>query len=142
MKYYKFNLSFIFKINIPKELKECYVRVNIQQKPNVVIYLLKTLKFRSMLCFVSSKDIANRLNQFLKSHDIASSEFSSALHAERRTRIKEKFEKGKLDILVCSDLMARGMDFEHVDYVLLYDTPLSFSSYVHKVFIYLLIYYP
>ena len=47
-------------------------------------------------------------------------EYSSSLHAARRKRIQNKFEKDELDILVCSDVMARGMDLANVNYVLLY----------------------
>jgi ATP-dependent RNA helicase DDX51/DBP6 len=105
----------------------------IQQKPLTTIYLIKTLGYKHMLCFVNSKESANRLNKLLQLNGIASMEYSSALHASRRTRIKTKFEQAKLDVLVCSDVMARGMDLSNVDYVLLYDAPVHLSSYVHKV---------
>jgi len=43
------------------------------------------------------------------------------------------FLKDKIDVLVCSDVMARGMDLENVDYVLLYDSVPHLNAYVHKV---------
>ncbi len=41
--------------------------------------------------------------------------------------------KDNIDVLVCSDVMARGMDLENVDYVLLYDSVPHLNAYVHKV---------
>lgn len=121
------------EVNIPTELKEMYVSLVLQQKPLTAIHLIKNLGYRRMLCFVNSIDTAKRLNKLLQLNGINSMEFSSSLHAARRTRIKTKFEAGKLDVLVCSDVMARGMDLVNVDYVLLYDAPRNLSSYVHKI---------
>lgn len=42
-------------------------------------------------------------------------------------------KKDEIDVLVCSDVMARGMDLENVDYVLLYDSASYLNSYIHKV---------
>ena len=109
------------------------MQTSTQEKPLVVIHMLKVLSYKPMLCFVKSKESAKRLNRLLQLNDVSSMEYSASLHAGRRTRIKAKFEQGKLDVLVCSDVMARGMDLPNVDYVLLYDAPAHLSSYVHKV---------
>jgi ATP-dependent RNA helicase DDX51/DBP6 len=94
---------------VPEELKETFIQVSAQQKPLVAIYLIKNLGYKRMLCFVKSKETANRLNRLFEVNGIKSSEYSAALHANRRKKIQTKFEKDQLDILVCSDVMARGM---------------------------------
>lgn len=109
------------------------MQTSTQEKPLVAIHMLKVLNYKPMLCFVKSKESAKRLNRLLQLNEVSSMEYSASLHAGRRTRIKTKFEQGKLDVLVCSDVMARGMDLPNVDYVLLYDAPAHLSSYVHKV---------
>lgn len=114
-------------INVPDELKEMFIQVSAQNKPLMAIYLIKNLGYRRMLCFVKSKDTANRLNRLFELNNIKSMEYSSALHAARRKRVQNKFEKDQLDILVCSDVMARGMDLSNVDYVLLYG---NFSIFI------------
>lgn len=121
------------EITVPTELNEIFVQVILQQKPLLAIYMLKCLQYRSMLCFVNSKETAKRLNKLFELNGIKSMEYSSALHAARRKRIQTKFEQDKLDVLVCSDVMARGMDLTNVGYVLLYDAPRHLSSYIHKV---------
>jgi len=107
-------------ISVPNELNEVFIQVSGQQKSLVAIYLIKKLGYRRMLCFVKSRDTANRLNHLFELNNIKSMEYSSSLHAARRKRIQNKFEKDELDILVCSDVMARGMDLANVNYVLLY----------------------
>jgi ATP-dependent RNA helicase DDX51/DBP6 len=118
---------------VPSELTEKYVRVIGSQKPLIVIYLIKVLAFRRMLCFVKSRENAKRLSMMLELNGIASAEYSSLLRAERRKRVQTRFEDGELDVLVCSDVMARGMDLRQVDYVLMYDPVTHARSYVHKV---------
>ena len=121
------------EINVPKELNELFVELILTEKPLYAIYLIKKLGYRRMLCFVKSKDTAKRLNKLFELNQIKSIEYSSALHGARRKRAQTKFEEDKLDVLVCSDMMARGMDLTNVDYVLLYDAPKDLNSYVHKV---------
>jgi len=120
-------------ISVPKELNECFIELIQTEKPLIAIYLIKKLGYRRMLCFVKSKDTAKRLNKLFELNNIKSMEYSSALHAARRKRVLAKFEEDKLDVLVCSDVMARGMDLANVDYVLLYDAPRDLNSYVHKI---------
>jgi ATP-dependent RNA helicase DDX51/DBP6 len=120
-------------INVPNELKEFFIQVLAQQKPLMLIYLIKTLGYRHTLCFVKTKESAQRLNMLLELNGIKSCEYSSTLHAARRKRVQNKFEENKLDVLVCSDVMARGMDLKNVDYVVLYDAPNHLSSYIHRV---------
>ena len=119
-------------VSVPNELKEIFIQVIVQQKPLVAIHLIKTLGYKRMLVFVNSKDTAKRLNKLFELNKISSAEYSSALHSARRKRIQTKFLDNKLDALVCSDVMARGMDLQNVDYVLMYDAPKHLSSYIHK----------
>lgn len=128
----KFDSKNMADVSVPNELKEIFIQVILQQKPLVAIHLIKTLGYKRMLVFVSSKETAKRLNKLFELNSITSAEYSSALHSARRKRIQSKFQEGKLDVLVCSDVMARGMDLENVDYVLMYDAPKHLSSYIHK----------
>jgi ATP-dependent RNA helicase DDX51/DBP6 len=118
---------------VPKELDQSFIQCSSFEKPIVVIYLLKVLQYRHVLCFVKSIDTAKRLCKLLELHSINAAEYSSSLHVARRKRIIAKFEQKKVDVLVCSDLIARGMDLSNVDYVLLYDAPKDLNSYIHRV---------
>lgn len=121
------------EISVPDELSELMIEVTASQKPLTAIYLIKSLGYRRMLCFVKSIDTAKRLTKLLELNNIKAMEYSSSLHVARRKRVQAKFEKDEIDVLVCSDVMARGMDLENVDYVLLYDSAAYLNSYIHKV---------
>jgi ATP-dependent RNA helicase DDX51/DBP6 len=88
-----------------------------------------------MLCFVNSKETAHRLNKLFELNGVKSMEYSSSLHSARRKRIQTKFDDpmSKIEVLVCSDVMARGMDLANVDYVLIYEAPKHVTSYIHKI---------
>ena len=60
-------------------------------------------------------------------------EYSSSLTPQQRRAILRHFRKGKIQLLVCSDAMARGMDIENVMYVISYDAPNFAKTYVHRV---------
>jgi len=60
-------------------------------------------------------------------------EFSRNLTALKRTEILNEFRMGKIILLICSDVMARGMDLQIVDNVISYDVPNYIKTYVHRV---------
>jgi ATP-dependent RNA helicase DDX51/DBP6 len=51
----------------------------------------------------------------------------------KRNRVLNKFSSGKLDILVCSDALARGIDIGQIDFVICYDCPGYVKTYIHRV---------
>ena len=60
-------------------------------------------------------------------------EFSSSLSPQKREGILRDFKEGKLQLLICSDAMARGMDILNVSYVISYDFPKFARNYIHRV---------
>ena len=121
------------ELSVPNELSQLFIECSSFDKPLVAIYLIKELKYNNMLVFVKSIDTAKRLCKLFELNGINSLEYSSSLHVSRRKRILNKFEQNKVDVLVCSDLIARGMDLLNVNYVLLYDAPAHLNSYIHRI---------
>ena len=60
-------------------------------------------------------------------------EYSSSLTPQQRKAILRDFRLGKVQLLICSDAMARGMDIQDVTYVISYDVPNYVRSYIHRV---------
>ncbi|KAJ1920711.1 ATP-dependent RNA helicase dbp6 [Mycoemilia scoparia] len=60
-------------------------------------------------------------------------EFSSDLQPQKRHMILNKFREGKIRLLICSDLIARGLDLDCVQAVISYDAPMHMDKYVHRV---------
>lgn len=60
-------------------------------------------------------------------------ELSSGLTSSTRNTVLLKFQTGKIDGIVCSDALARGIDIDSVDVVISYDAPRHVKTYIHRV---------
>ncbi|XP_060554216.1 LOW QUALITY PROTEIN: ATP-dependent RNA helicase DDX51-like, partial [Ruditapes philippinarum] len=126
--------DFVGKYATPSSLSEYYIETTSGEKPLIILHLLHHLKYRNILCFTNSVESTHRLFMLIKLYGgIEVKEFSSSIHVARRNAILKKFEAGKIDILVCSDAMARGMDITTVKYVISYDPPSYIQTYIHRI---------
>ncbi|KAK7481852.1 hypothetical protein BaRGS_00026878 [Batillaria attramentaria] len=126
--------GFVGKYTTPEGLTEYFVECSAAEKPLVVLHFLHNLKFRQVLCFTNSVESTHRLYLLAKLFGgIKVCEFSSRQQGERRKKIIRQFANGKVDLLVCSDAMARGMDVENVKCVISYDNPPYIKTYIHRV---------
>ncbi|WFD33136.1 RNA helicase [Malassezia sp. CBS 17886] len=116
-----------------------------------VLYLLRLLHapppeapVRQALCFTKSVESATRLERLVSFFEAAWAEetgavplrvqyYSSDLGAAERTHILRSFQNGDIDLLICSDLIARGIDLPDVRHVISYDVPIDMAKYVHRV---------
>ncbi|RIA93551.1 P-loop containing nucleoside triphosphate hydrolase protein [Glomus cerebriforme] len=143
------------KYTIPTTLKEFMIITSSSLKPLMVLHLLYNLHISSALCFTKSVDSAHRLarliqlfdnsnlrksiqenstlNTVIPTESIIAAEYSSDLSNDERKNILNKFKRGDIRLLICSDLIARGMDLDRVNTVINYDIPVYMKKYVHRV---------
>lgn len=99
---------------------------------------------RQALCFTKSVEAANRLVRLLSffeerwamkngSEPLTVRFYSSDLSPQQRMQMLRDFRTGAVDFLVCSDLIARGIDLPEVRHVVSYDVPVDMAKYVHRV---------
>ncbi|XP_061182754.1 ATP-dependent RNA helicase DDX51-like [Saccostrea echinata] len=125
---------FVGKYTTPIGLKEYTVKVEATEKPLAILHFLHNLKYRHILCFTNSVESTHRLYHLLRLYgDISVAEITSKLQASRRSKVLRKFQNGDIDILICSDAMARGMDIDNVKFVISYDPPPYIKTYIHRV---------
>ena len=90
-----------------------------------------------ILIFTSSVESTHRLYRLLEVFEggkaFRVSEFSSSLGQGARAKILGRFKRGAIQVLICSDAMARGMDLPNVGTVVNYDVPPYIQTYVHRV---------
>ncbi|WFD43556.1 RNA helicase [Malassezia psittaci] len=127
---------------LPAGLTEHMIITEPSNKVLCLLYLFHShLSVRRALCFTKSVDSANRLvrlltffqARFAPSSPLSIQNYSSDLTRAARTQILRQFEHGKIDVLVCSDLISRGMDIPDVRTVISYDVPVDMAKYVHRV---------
>ena len=85
------------------------------------------------LIFVLYKKEADTVQQFLKSKGFAAVAIHGDLSQPQRTDALDSFKKGKVPLLIATDVAARGLDIPQVEYVLNYSFPLTVEDYVHRI---------
>lgn len=119
---------------IPENLEEKMIVVEADQKPLVLVYLMLSMKYKGVLCFTNSISATHRLCLLLQSFQgFTVAEFSSTLSETQRKGVIRDFNSGKVDLLISSDAMARGMDINAVKLVVNYDPAANAKTYVHRV---------
>lgn len=128
----------------PAGLQEKMLVLPADVKPLNLLHLLHNPAFKidSALCFTKSVDSAERLVNlvtFFEDAFIGSSRrcvaktYSGELKTGERQKILKDFKDGEINLLVCSDLVARGIDLPSVEHVISYDIPVDLRKYVHRV---------
>ncbi|EDV29576.1 uncharacterized protein TRIADDRAFT_52102 [Trichoplax adhaerens] len=97
----------------PAELTEYYIICEPGEKPLTIIHFMQALKHLRVLCFTNSKESTKRLSLLLSIFgDIRVATLSSEVPRKDRKRIIKQFSSGEIDLLICSDTVARGIDIE------------------------------
>lgn len=95
--------------------------------------LIKDNSDKKILVFVRTKIRAERVKKALERVDISADSIHSDKLQEERTRTMEDFKNGGLKVLIATDVSARGIDIENVEFVVNYDLPETLENYVHRV---------
>ncbi len=87
----------------------------------------------SAIVFCRTRVEVDELTETLKSHGYGAAALHGGLDQRQRDRVMQLFRTGKTDVLVATDVAARGIDIEHVSHVINYDLPTSPEVYVHRI---------
>jgi len=103
------------------------------QKADLMLELLNRVNYDSVIVFCRTKHGADRVASLLKRHNHA----VAVLHSNRTQREREQalqgFREGKYEVLVATDIAARGLDIADVSHVVNYDVPQHPEDYVHRI---------
>ncbi|MBL8024417.1 MAG: DEAD/DEAH box helicase [Elusimicrobia bacterium] len=103
------------------------------QKMDLLITLLRNTEMRSVLVFTRTKHGADRLAHRLEKAGYRSEVLHSNRTQRERTEAMDSFRAGKSQILVATDIAARGIDVKDISHVINYDVPQHPEDYVHRV---------
>lgn len=103
------------------------------QKTDLLTELLKRVNYDSVIVFCRTKERADRIGHMLKKKNHA----VAILHSNRTQREREQalrgFRDGRYEVLVATDIAARGLDIANVSHVINYDVPQHPEDYVHRI---------
>ena len=107
--------------------------VDVFQKYDLLIELLKKSAFKSVIVFTRTKRDADRITEWIEGHGTP----VATMHADRsqteRTEALKGFKSGKYTILVATDIASRGLDITGVTHVINYNVPEHPEDYVHRI---------
>ncbi len=103
------------------------------EKRETLRRLLSQEEVRTAIVFCNRKTTVRELNKSLKSHGLASGEIHGDMEQPQRLAELERFKKGDINILVASDVAARGLDIKGVSHVFNFDAPWHPDDYVHRI---------
>ena len=110
-----------------------YWRVAGVHKLDALTRSLEMQSFEAMLIFVRTKSSTVELAEKLSARGYACEALNGDIPQQQRERTVDKLRKGRLDILIATDVVARGLDVERISCVLNYDIPYDTESYVHRI---------
>lgn len=102
-------------------------------KLDALTRILEAEDFDAMIIFVRTKNSTVELADKLKARGYAASPLNGDIAQNMRERTVNDIKKGKLDIVVATDVAARGLDVERISHVVNYDVPHDTESYVHRI---------
>jgi ATP-dependent RNA helicase DeaD len=114
-------------------IKQRYCQVAGHHKLEALTRIMEVEEFDGMIIFVRTKTATVELAEKLMARGYDVEPLNGDIPQNSRERTVEKLKRGDIDILVATDVVARGLDVERVSHVINYDIPYDTESYVHRI---------
>jgi ATP-dependent RNA helicase DeaD len=114
-------------------IRQRYWFVSGMHKLDALTRILEAEPFDAMIIFARTKQATEELAEKLTARGLAAAAINGDIAQPQRERVIQQLKEGKLDILVATDVAARGLDVERISHVFNYDIPYDTESYVHRI---------
>jgi ATP-dependent RNA helicase DeaD len=114
-------------------IRQRYWPVRGINKLDALTRILEAETFTAILIFVRTKTSTVELSDKLSARGFAASAINGDMSQQLRESTIDKLRNGKLDILVATDVAARGLDVERISHVINYDIPYDVETYIHRI---------
>ena len=121
------------KTTTSANITQRYLVVSYPQKVDALTRILEVENFEAMIVFVRTKNETETLAEKLRARGYSAMAINGDVAQVQRERTVNQLKAGKLDILVATDVAARGLDVERISHVVNYDIPTDTESYVHRI---------
>ena len=116
-----------------EKVTQWLMAVDKKRKPALLTHLIKENSWKQVLVFTKTKHGANKLTQYLEAEGLT----AAAIHGNKsqgaRTKALASFKDGRVQILVATDIAARGIDIDLLPQVVNFDLPNVPEDYVHRI---------
>ena len=121
------------KTRTAENITQRYLICSYPQKVDALTRILEVENFEGMIVFVRTKNETETLAEKLRARGFSATAINGDVPQAVRERTVNQLKAGKLDILVATDVAARGLDVERISHVVNYDIPTDTESYVHRI---------
>lgn len=121
------------KVSTASTIKQRYCQVAGHHKLEALTRILEVEEFDGVIVFVRTKTATVELADKLAARGYDVEALNGDIQQSARERTVDRLKQGKIDLLVATDVVARGLDVERVSHVINYDVPHDTESYVHRI---------
>lgn len=121
------------KTSTAKNINQRYWMVSGLKKLEALTRVLEVEDFDGVLIFVRTKMATEELAEKLQARGFSAEALNGDMVQKQRERLVQKLKNGSIDILIGTDVVARGLDVERISHVINYDIPYDTESYVHRI---------
>ena len=121
------------KTKTVERIEQQYVTVKSHQKMDALTRVLEVEDFDGMIIFVRTKSSTVDIAERLEARGFSSAALNGDLSQALRERTINRLKKGQIDVVVATDVAARGLDVERISHVINFDIPYDNESYVHRI---------
>ncbi len=116
-----------------ENISQRYIQVAGPRKMDALTRVLEVEPFEAMIVFVRTKQATEEVAERLRARGFAAAAINGDIAQAQRERTITALKDGTVDILIATDVAARGLDVERISHVLNYDIPHDTESYVHRI---------
>jgi ATP-dependent RNA helicase DeaD len=116
-----------------ENISQHYIQMAGPRKMDALTRVLEVEPFEAMIVFVRTKQATEEVAERLRARGFAAQAINGDIPQAQRERTIAALKDGSLDILIATDVAARGLDVERISHVLNYDIPQDTESYVHRI---------
>jgi ATP-dependent RNA helicase DeaD len=121
------------KTTTAENISQHYIQVAGPRKMDALTRVLEVEPFEAMIVFVRTKQATEEVAEKLRARGFSAAAINGDIPQAQRERTIAALRDGGIDILVATDVAARGLDVERISHVLNYDIPHDTESYVHRI---------
>lgn len=121
------------KTKTVERITQRYLMVKGHQKMEALTRILEVEEFDGMIIFVRTKSATVEVAEKLEARGFSAAALNGDLSQTLRERTVNRLKKGQVDIVVATDVAARGLDVERISHVVNYDIPYDNEAYVHRI---------
>nr|WP_053413264.1 DEAD/DEAH box helicase [Corynebacterium lactis] len=114
-------------------IRQRFLMVSHRNKLDALTRILEVEEFEAMIMFVRTKHETEELAEKLRARGFSAAAINGDIPQTLRERTIDQLKDGRLDILVATDVAARGLDVDRISHVVNYDIPHDTESYVHRI---------